>query len=75
MKPRGGNFVLLAVNVAVFHLQETLRKIRIGINTNITPHAVRGNYLTDCKEIQSSHRMLLANGNDLVVFDQDFRSH
>ena len=44
-------FIFFAVDVAVFHFQESFRKIRIGINTNITPHAVRGNDLTDCKKI------------------------
>ena len=51
MKTCGFYFIFLAVNVAVFHFQESFRKIRIGINTNITPHAVRGNDLTDCEKI------------------------
>ena len=51
MKTSGLYFVLFAVDIAVFHLEESFRKVRIGINTNITPHAVRGNDLTDCKKI------------------------
>ena len=51
MKTSGLDFILFAVDIAVFHLEESVRKVRIGINTNITPHAVRGNDLTDCKKI------------------------
>lgn len=51
MKTSGLYFILFAVDIALFHLEESVRKVRIGINTNITPHAVRGNDLTDCKKI------------------------
>ena len=68
-------FIFLAVDVTVFHFQESFRKIRIGINTNITPRAVRGNDLTECEKISFSDRILLEDRNNLAVFKQDFRSH
>ena len=58
MKTRFFHCIFHTVYIGVLHFQKSFGEIRIGVNTNITPHTVRGNYMSYCEKFRISHGII-----------------